>query len=352
MDSKKIISKYTARDYINIALKKIMKENPHVFIIGEEIGASDGPFKVTKGLQKMFGAHRVIDTPISEIGFTGLAAGAAMAGLCPIVEYMNWGFALQALDHIVNTCSKISYMSGGRHHCPIIFRGPSGYNPGYAAQHTQEFYSLYGAIPKLVVIAPYSAEEHGEVIEQAYKLRRPVVILENEVLYNKESKVLPNTEYLHNIENNEQICTTNTDNKKLKAKILQSGTDLTIVGVSLALSYIEEAAKQSKYSIEIINLLYIQPIDKNTIIESVSQTKRLLIVDFSPPHFGLASEISSIVYNELYGLINKIEVLTGADTPVPYSEYLEKEYYPGVSKIVNKIEEMMKSDQSKRNIKN
>lgn len=313
----------TPREALIQAFEEEMSRDQNVFIIGEEVGASGGPEKTTMGLLKKFGYERVLDTPISEIGFTGLAVGASYLGLRPIVDFMTWNFSLQAIDHIVNSASKISFMSSSKIHCPIVFRGPSGFNPGYAAQHVQDFFNWYGSIPGLKVIAPYTASEHKGLMKSAIRDENPVVILENTILYDVEFDETLNDECI----------------PLDKARILKSGTDVTVIGVSLQLKTIEEAVKKVKSSVEIINLTSLNPIDYETIMKSVEKTGKVIIVDSSWPNYSIAHEISSIIYEKVQRkLESKVICLTGKNTHVGYTKSLENLFYPSENEIIDSIE--------------
>lgn len=318
------------KEFINRALHDEMEKDKDVFIIGEEVGESGGPHGLTKGLMKKFGKFRTLDTPISEMGFTGLAVGASYLGLRPVVDFMTWNFALQSIDHIINSCAKTYYMSGGRISCPIVFRGPNGFNSGYAAQHTQDFSAYYGNIPGLKVVAPYTAKDHFGLLKSAIRDPNPVVYLENEMLYDDEwSNVDENyTQELN------------------KAVIERSGKDLTIIGASLALREIFGACEdleRIKIDSEIINLVSIRPLDIETILKSVRKTKRLIIVDYSYPLYGMGSEIASQVYDQCYGTLSKpIMRLNAQDVPCPYSKTLEALVYPQRKDIVDAAIEIMK----------
>lgn len=255
------------REALNQAFIEAMEEDPMVIIIGEEIGASGGPYLTTKGLLDRFGNHRIIDTPISEIGFTGMAVGASFLGLRPVVDFMNWNFSFQSMDHIINSAAKISYMSSSKIKSPIVFRGPSGFNPGDAAQHIQELYNYYGCIPGLKVVAPYTANDHKRLMKSAIKDDNPVVFIENQILYkqNFDEELVDHPQELD------------------KSVILQYGKDITIIGISLSLNLIISVKNKTKYDIEIINLISIRPLDMKCILKSVKKTKRLIIVDYSWP---------------------------------------------------------------------
>ncbi|KAM0680063.1 hypothetical protein GINT2_001753 [Glugoides intestinalis] len=312
----------SVKDALIEAFKEEMERDTSVFILGEEVGNSGGARGTTHGLINLYGYHRVLDTPISEIGFTGIAVGASYVGLRPIVDFMTWNFSLQAIDHIVNSAAKTCYMSKSKVHCPIVFRGPSGYNPGYGAQHVQEFFNIYGSIPGLKVVAPYTAAEHKGLMKAAIRDNNPVVVLENEVLY----------DFDFNEKLNEDLIPLD------KARILRKGEKATIIGISLSLHTIEKAVEKSAFDAEIISLISLNPIDYESIIESVKKTGNLLIVDHSWPNYSVAHEISAVVYEKLYGkLKTKIICLTGKDTHVGYSKPLEKAFYPTEEEVVTAI---------------
>lgn len=329
----------TPRQALSQAFNEEMERDPSVFIIGEEVGLSGGPNKTTDGLINRFGYHRVLDTPISEIGFTGIAVGASYAGLRPVVDFMTWNFSLQAIDHIVNSAAKTCYMSSSKVHCPIVFRGPSGFNPGYGAQHVQEFFNTYGSIPGLKVVAPYTAKEHKGLMKSAIRDDNPVVFLENTALYDLEFDELMDDELI----------------PLDKARILKEGNRVTIVGISLSLKTITSAiiksaatvnsAISSNYeedSVEVINLISLNPIDYDTIIRSVKKTGNLIIVDHSWPNYSVAHEISAVIYDRMYGeLENKIICLTGKDTQVGYCESLEREFYPSEEDVIKAINSLL-----------
>lgn len=312
----------TVRQALVEAFREELERDPTVLLIGEEVGLSGGHKKTTDGLIKEFGYERVLDTPISEIGFTGLAVGASYCGLRPIVDFMTWNFSLQAIDHIINSAAKVCYMSASRMHCPIVFRGPSGFSPGNAAQHVQEFFTLYGSVPGLKVVAPYTPREHKALMKAAIRDDSPVVFLENEVLYEADFEEELDSELM------------DLD----KARTLREGHDVTVVGVSLALSMIERAVLKVEQDVEIINLVSLNPIDYESILRSVEKTKKLVIVDYSWPNYSMAHEISSVVYEKMYGLLDsKITCLTGKDTHVGYSVTLEKLFYPGEDDLIDAI---------------
>lgn len=315
----------TVRQALVEAFREELERDPTVLLIGEEVGLSGGSNKTSDGLIQRFGYERVLDTPISEIGFTGLAVGASYSGLRPIVDFMTWNFSLQAIDHIINSAAKACYISGSRIHCPIVFRGPSGFNPGHAAQHVQEFLTTYGSVPGLKVVAPYTAREHKALMKAAIRDNNPVVFLENEVLYE--------TDFDEELDNEAMALD--------KARILRKGHDVTVVGVSLALSMIVDAVSKAKLDAEIVNLVSLNPIDYESILRSVEKTKRLIVVDYSWPNYSMAHEISSVVYSKMYGRLNsKIVCLTGKNTHVGYSANLEKLFYPSAEDLASAMASM------------
>lgn len=322
----------TIRQAINQALFEEMELDESIFILGEEVGKSGGHKGITKGLLSKFGYHRVLDTPISEIGFTGLAVGASYLGLRPVVEFMSWSFSLQAIDHIINGAAKICYLSASRIHCPIVFRGPSGFNPGYAAEHVQEFFNVYGSVPGLKVVAPYTAREHKALMKAAIRDDNPVVFLENEVLYEED--------FTDEIAVDEVFPLD-------RARILVEGEDATIIGISLSLKTIIGAL--SKYnkvepdaSLEIINLISLNPIDYETILMSVRRTRRVIIVENGWPGYSLAHELSAVIYDKMYeNLKSRIICLTGKNTHVGYSKNLEEAFYPSEDDVIEAIKECL-----------
>lgn len=315
----------TVREAIIQVFEDEMARDERVFIIGEEMGEMGGPFGTTRGLIDKFGPHRLIDTPISEIGFTGLAVGASYTGLRPVVSFMCWAFALQAIDHIVNSCAKMSYMSAGRITCPIVFAGPTGKNPGYAAEHAQQFFSLYGAVPGLRVVVPYTTAEYAGLLRAAIRYDGPVVFFESELLYDRDEPGYQNdSAFVLDLG---------------RARILREGSDLTIVGVGAALVCVEEAVGEAAgKSIEVINMVSVRPVDHETIIRSVRKTGRLIVVDDGWPCYGVASEIAARVYQELFGVLKQRVILyTGRDTHVGYSDSLERLFYPTKEKLLEII---------------
>ena len=323
-------NKITMRQAIRDAIAEEMRKNDKVFIIGEEVGEYQGAYKVTQGLLDEFGEKRVVDTPISEQAFTGLAVGSAFKGLRPIVEFMTFNFSMQAIDQIINSAAKTLYMSGGQINCPIVFRGPNGAASQVAAQHSQDFTSWYAHCPGLKVVTPSNAYNAKGLLKSAIDDDNPVIFLENEILYSHKCEV---------------PIDTNFDIPLGKANIVQPGKDVTIVTYSIMVSKSLEAAKlvKEKHNIdaEIIDLQTIRPLDKNLIIESVKKTNRLITVEESWPFASVGSEIVSIVQNEAFDYLDSpIKKINSADVPMPYSNVLEKLYLPQVEDIVMAIEEV------------
>ncbi|BGP29299.1 pyruvate dehydrogenase E1, beta subunit [Rhodotorula toruloides] len=321
----------TVREALNSAMEEEMTRDETVFILGEEVAQYNGAYKVTKGLLDKFGEKRVIDTPITEAGFCGLAVGAAFAGLRPICEFMTFNFAMQAIDQIVNSAGKTYYMSGGNVPCPVVFRGPNGAAAGVGAQHSQDYAAWYGQIPGLKVVSPWSAEDCRGLLKAAIRDPNPVVVLENEIMYGqtfKVSKEAQSTDFILPIG---------------KAKIERSGKDVTIVGhsrmVGFALEAAEILAKEDGVECEVINMRSIRPLDIDTIKESVKKTNRLVTVEGGFPMFGVGSEIAAqVVESEAFDALDApIERVTGADLPTPYAKALEDLAFPTTETILKAV---------------
>ena len=318
----------SVRESIRDAIAEEMRRDPNIFLIGEEVGEYQGAYKVTQGLLDEFGAKRIIDTPITEAGFTGLAVGAAMNGLIPIVEFMTWNFAMQAVDHIVNSAAKTFYMSGGKINIPIIFRGPNGIASRVAAQHSQDFSSWYSHIPGLKVVAPFDCNDAKGLFKASINDKNPVIFLEHELLYNEKFE----------ISNNEDLPVIG------EAKVLKQGNDITIVsfsrGLLLALKAHDELNKIN-ISSEIINLRSLKPLDKDSIISSVKKTGRLIVVEEGWQQCGIGAEIISIVVKEAFDFLDSEPVrVSGKDVPLPYAENLEKNALPQLEELIQKAKEV------------
>lgn len=316
------MAKITVREALQSAMKEEMHKDKNVFIMGEEVAQYHGAYKVTQGLLEEFGDKRVIDTPITEHGFTGIGIGAALAGLRPIVEFMTFNFAMQAFDQIINSAAKTNYMSGGQLGCPIVFRGPNGAAARVGAQHSQNFAATYAHVPGLKVIAPYSAEDAKGLLISAIRDDNPVIFLENEMLYGQAFDV---PKKIGPIEIG-------------KAKVLKEGSDITIVAFSLqvgmALAAAEELAK-SGINAEVIDLRTIKPLDEETIIDSVTKTNHLVVVEEGWFFAGIGATISAIVMREAFDYLDApVEVVSGKEVPLPYAENLEKMSLPTTEEII------------------
>lgn len=319
----------TVREALRDAMAEEMRRDDSIFIIGEEVGEYQGAYKVTQGLLDEFGPNRVIDSPITEHGFTGLAIGSAFAGLKPIVEFMTFNFAMQAMDHIVNSAAKTNYMSGGQLSCPIVFRGPNGAASRVGAQHSQNYAATYSHIPGLKVIAPYSAEDAKGLLISAIRDPNPIIFLENELLYGQSFEISDNVEPI-------EIG---------KAKILRDGKDVTIVTFSIQLKLALMAAEElenSGISVEVIDLRTIKPLDEETIIESVKKTGRLLVIEEGWFFSGVAATISSIVMQKAFDYLDApVEILCGKEVPLPYAANLEKLALPSLEEVLEMVKKLI-----------
>jgi len=313
----------TVREALRDAMAEEMRADDRVFIMGEEVGQYQGAYKVTQGLLEEFGERRVVDTPITEYAFAGTGVGAAFAGLKPIVEFMTWNFALQAIDHIVNSAAKTLYMSGGQMHCPIVFRGPNGAAARVAAQHSQDFSAWYASVPGLKVIAPYTAADAKGLLKAAIRDPSPVIFLENEILYGQSFGVPKLEDFVLPIG---------------KARIAREGTDVTIVSYSRGMAYALEAAKrltEEGIDAEIIDLRTLRPLDLDTVIASVRKTNRIVTVEEGWPICSIGSEICARVALEAFDDLDAPPMkITGADVPMPYAANLEKLALPSVEQVV------------------
>lgn len=326
---------YTVRDAINEALAEELESDPKCFLLGEEVAQYNGAYKVTKGLLDRFGPKRVIDTPITEAGFCGLAVGAALAGLHPICEFMTFNFAMQAIDQIINSAGKTHYMSGGIQPCPIVFRGPNGFAAGVAAQHSQDYSAWYGSIPGLKVVAPWSAEDAKGLMKAAIRDPNPVVVLENELLY---GQTFPMSEAA---QKSDFVLPFG------KAKIEQPGKDLTIVTLSRNVGLSLDAAEQlkSKYGVEaeVINLRSVKPLDVEAIIKSVKKTGRMMCVSSDFPAFGVGAEVMALTCEYGFDYLEAPPVrVTGAEVPTPYAEKLEGMAFPQVDTITTHAAKLLR----------
>jgi len=316
----------TVRDALNGALSEEMSRDDTVFVMGEEVGEYQGAYKITKGLLQKFGPTRVYDTPITEAGFTGIGVGAAFMGLKPVVEFMTWNFAMQSIDHVVNSAAKTLYMSAGAISVPIVFRGPNGAAAGVAAQHSQCFAAWYMSVPGLKVLAPYDAEDARGLLKAAIRDPDPVIFLENELLYGQEFPV------------SAEALDPDFVLPLGKAKVMRPGTDVTLVSFSKMVGACLKAAEQlaaQGINAEVINLRSLRPLDKETILASVRKTSRLVSVEEGWPACGVGSEIAALAGEEAFDYLDApVERVTGVDVPMPYAEKLEKAALPTVDDIV------------------
>jgi pyruvate dehydrogenase E1 component beta subunit len=315
--------KLTVREALRDAMAEEMRADPAVFVIGEEVGEYQGAYKVTQGLLDEFGPTRVVDTPITEYGFAGVGVGAAFAGLKPIVEFMTWNFAMQAIDHIINSAAKTLYMSGGKMRCPIVFRGPNGAAARVAAQHSQDFSSWYAHVPGLKVIAPYTAADAKGLLKAAIRDPGPVVFLENEILYGQSFDVPDLSDFVLPIG---------------KARIARAGKHATIVSFSRGVAYALDAAKrlaEEGIEAEVVDLRTLRPLDMATVLASVRKTNRLVTVEEGWPICSIGSELCARVATEAFDHLDAPPLkITGADVPMPYAANLEKLALPSVDQVI------------------
>ncbi|HZT89579.1 MAG TPA: pyruvate dehydrogenase complex E1 component subunit beta [Stellaceae bacterium] len=313
----------TVREALRDAIAEEMRRDDSVLLLGEEVGEYQGAYKVSQGLLQEFGARRVVDTPITEQGFAGLGIGAAFAGLRPIVEFMTFNFAMQAMDQLINSAAKTRYMSGGQMSCPIVFRGPNGIASRVAAQHSQCYASWYAHVPGLKVVAPYTGADHKGLLKSAIRDPNPVIVLEHELVYGETFPVPEDPEFLVPIG---------------KARIARTGEHVTITAfsrmVKLALQAAEELEKAG-ISAEIIDLRSLRPFDVATVVESVKKTNRVVSVEEGWPFAGIGSEIAAIVMEECFDWLDApLKRVAGKDVPLPYAANLERLATPQVEDIV------------------
>ncbi|NDF12536.1 MAG: pyruvate dehydrogenase complex E1 component subunit beta [Proteobacteria bacterium] len=318
------MTEQTVRVALRDAMAEEMRRDKNVFVMGEEVAEYQGAYKVTEGLLQEFGDARVIDTPITEHGFTGLAVGAAFAGVKPIVEFMTWNFAMQAIDQIINSAAKQHYMSGGQVKCPIVFRGPNGAAARVAAQHSQCYASWYAHVPGLKVIAPYDAASAKGLLKAAIRDPNPIIFLENEILYGQKFEVPEGDDVIVPIG---------------KAAVLRQGSDVTITAFSLQVKLALEAAEalaKEGISAEVIDLRTLRPLDKDTILNSVKKTHRLVTVEEGWPYAGIGSEIAAVIMEEAFDELDAPVIrVAGKDVPLPYAANLEKLALPHAQDIID-----------------
>ena len=313
----------TVREALRDAMAEEMRRDDGVFVIGEEVAHYQGAYKITQGLLDEFGERRVVDTPITEYGFAGIGVGAAFAGLKPVVEFMTWNFALQAIDHLINSAAKTLYMSGGQMHGPIVFRGPNGAAARVAAQHSQDFSAWYASVPGLKVIAPYTAADAKGLLKAAIRDPSPVIFLENEILYGQSFEVPKLHDFVLPIG---------------KARVARSGNDVTIVSYSRGMAYALDAAEKlaaEGIEAEVIDLRTLRPLDLETVLASVRKTNRIVTVEEGWPICSIGSEISARVALEAFDHLDAPPTkVTGTDVPMPYAANLEKLALPSVEQVI------------------
>src|SRR5689334_2401474 len=313
----------TIREALRDAMAEEMRRDGDVFVMGEEVAEYQGAYKVTQGLLQEFGARRVIDTPITEHGFAGVGVGAAMSGLKPIVEFMTFNFAMQAIDQIINSAAKTLYMSGGQMGCSIVFRGPNGAAARVAAQHSQDYSAWYSHVPGLKVVAPYSAADAKGLLKAAIRDPNPVIFLENEVLYGHTGEVPKLDDYVVPIG---------------KARVVRKGKDVTIVswsnGMTYALKAADELAKEGVEA-EVIDLRTLRPMDTETVVNSVKKTGRIVTVEEGWQQSGVGAEVAARIMENAFDYLDApVARVSGKDVPMPYAANLEKLALPSVAEVV------------------
>ena len=312
----------TLREALRDAMAEEMRRDPRVFVMGEEVAEYQGAYKVTQGLLAEFGAARVIDTPITEYGFAGIGTGAAMGGLRPVIEFMTFNFAMQAIDHIINSAAKTNYMSGGQMRCPIVFRGPNGAAARVGAQHSQNYAPWYASVPGLIVICPYDAADAKGLLKAAIRCEDPVVFLENELLYGRTFEVPDLDDHVLPIG---------------KARVMREGTDVTIVSYSIGVGMALEAADRlagEGIDAEVVDLRTIRPLDKATVLASLAKTNRLVIAEEGWPTCSVGSEIIAICMEDGFDDLDAPVIrVTNEDVPMPYAANLEKAALVNADKI-------------------
>jgi pyruvate dehydrogenase E1 component beta subunit len=319
----------TVREALRDAMAEEMRADDRVFVMGEEVAQYQGAYKVTQGLLDEFGPRRVIDTPITEYGFAGIGSGAAMGGLKPIIEFMTFNFAMQAIDHIINSAAKTNYMSGGQMRCPIVFRGPNGAASRVGAQHSQNYAPWYASVPGLIVIAPYDSADAKGLLKAAIRSEDPVVFLENELLYGQNFDVPQLDDYVLPIG---------------KARTMRSGDDVTIVtysiGVGISLDAADKLAAEG-IEADVIDLRTLRPLDKAAVLNSLSRTNRMVVVEEGWPTCSIASEIVAICMEEGFDDLDApVKRVTNVDVPLPYAANLEKLALIKADDVVRAVKEI------------
>ncbi|MET4898544.1 pyruvate dehydrogenase complex E1 component subunit beta [Sphingomonadaceae bacterium jetA1] len=321
--------KLTVREALRDAMAEEMRADDRVFVMGEEVAQYQGAYKVTQGLLDEFGDRRVIDTPITEYGFAGVGTGAAMGGLRPIIEFMTFNFAMQAIDHIINSAAKTNYMSGGQMRCPIVFRGPNGAASRVGAQHSQNYGPWYASVPGLIVIAPYDAADAKGLLKAAIRSEDPVVFLENELMYGRSFDVPKLDDFVLPIG---------------KARIMREGKDVTLVSYSIGVGVALEAAEKlaaEGIEAEVIDLRTLRPLDTKTVLKSLAKTNRLVVVEEGWPTCSIASEITAVVMEEGFDDLDApVLRVTNEDVPLPYAANLEKLALVDAAKVVATVKKV------------
>ena len=316
----------TVREALRDAMAEEMRRSEDVFVMGEEVAEYQGAYKITQGLLQEFGARRVVDTPITEHGFAGIGVGAAFTGLRPIVEFMTFNFAMQAIDHIINSAAKTLYMSGGQLGCPIVFRGPNGAAARVGAQHSHDYSAWYSNVPGLKVIAPYTASDAKGLLKAAIRDPNPIIFLENEILYGQSFPVPKLDDFVLPIG---------------KARIHRTGKDVTIVSFSIGMTYALKAAQalaEEGIEAEVIDLRTLRPMDTDTVVESVKKTGRCVTVEEGFPQSGIGAEISARLMVDAFDYLDApVLRVTGKDVPMPYAANLEKLALPNVAEVIEAV---------------
>jgi len=320
----------TVREALRDAMAEEMRANPNIFLMGEEVAEYQGAYKISQGLLEEFSAKRVIDTPITEHGFAGIGVGAAFGGLNPIIEFMTFNFAMQAIDQIVNSAAKTLYMSGGQMGCSIVFRGPNGAASRVGAQHSQDYSAWYSSVPGLKVVSPFSSDDAKGLLKSAIRDPNPVIFLENEILYGESFEVPIDNNFIVPIG---------------KARIRRSGNDVTIVSFGIGLKFALEAAEllsESGIDSEVIDLRTLRPMDTDTIIQSVMKTNRCVTVEEGFPVCSIGNYISSVIMQEAFDYLDAPVInCTGKDVPMPYAANLEKLALLTTAEVITAVEEVM-----------
>ena len=323
--------KQTYRDALRDGMSEEMRRDAEVFLMGEEVAEYQGAYKCSAGMLEEFGPKRVIDSPITELGFTGLGVGAAFMGMRPIIEYMSWSFALLSSDQIINSAAKTYYMSGGKVGCPIVFRGINGLGKMVAAQHSHDYTNMYANCPGLKVVCPVTPADAKGLIKAAIRDNAPVLVMENERLYGMEGEVPEGDDVLTEIG---------------KARLVREGEDITLIGYSMSVLQCEKAADmlaKEGVSAEVIDLRSIRPLDKNSIIKSVQKTNRAIVVEEGYSFAGIAAEIMAVISDEAFDALDApVERMSLKDIPIPYADHLEQASMVQADDIVKKAIQICK----------